>query len=246
MSDTTDDASGSAFRRAKPAPAGRPSRLADGEPAEGSRDDILRVALEEFSRSGLSGARVDAIAERTRTSKRMIYYHFGSKQGLYLAVLEKAYQDIRGFETAQAIPTLPPAEAMRRLVELTFDYDEAHPEFVRLVSIENIHHARHLRSSPTLRALNVSVIDVLRQVLDRGRREGVFRDGVDAIDIHMLISSFCFFRVSNQHTFGAIFDRDLTAPALRTRHKALIVDAVLGYLRPDAPDVVPREPAPIC
>ena len=124
------------------------------------------------------------------------------------------------------------------MVELTFDYDEAHPEFVRLVCIENIHAARHMKGSATLRSLNVSVIDALGRILERGHRDGVFRGGLDPIDIHMLISAFCFFRISNQHTFGVIFDRDLTAPALQARHKALIVEAVLAYLRP-----TPRPPA---
>ena len=224
-------------RRARPAAsAGRPRR--SGADGPGSREDILRVATEEFASAGLSGARVDAIAERTRTSKRMIYYHFGSKEGLYLAVLERAYGAIRSVENAEVFSTREPVEAIRRLVELTFDYDEAHPEFVRLVCIENIHAARHMKGSATLRSLNVSVIDALGRILERGHRDGVFRGGLDPIDIHMLISAFCFFRISNQHTFGVIFDRDLTAPALQARHKALIVEAVLAYLRP-----TPRPPA---
>ncbi len=209
---------------------GRPRRSADD--GLDSREDILRIATEEFARAGLSGARVDAIAERTRTSKRMIYYHFGSKEGLYLAVLERAYGAIREVENAEAFPMRDPVEAIRRLVELTFDYDEAHPEFVRLVAIENIHAARHMKDSLALRSLNVSVINVLGRILERGHRDGVFRGGLDPVDVHMLISAFCFFRISNQHTFGVIFDRDLTSPAARARHKVLIVETVLAYLHP--------------
>jgi AcrR family transcriptional regulator len=219
------------MKRKKKAAAGRPRRIEGDEPSLQSRDDILRVATQEFARSGLSGARVDAIAERTRTSKRMIYYYFGSKEALYLAVLEKAYADIRGFESAHAISELPPEAAMRYLIELTFDYDESHPDFIRLVSIENIHRAKHIKSSAAFRSLNNSVIEVLREILDRGRRQGVFRKTVDAVDVHMLISSFCFFRISNQYTFGVAFGRDLAAPETRARHKALIVEAVLRLLR---------------
>ena len=219
------------MKRKKKAAAGRPRRIGDDKTSLHSRDDILRVATDEFARSGLSGARVDAIAERTRTSKRMIYYHFGSKEALYLAVLEKAYADIRSFEKAHAISALPPEAALRYLIELTFDYDEAHPDFIRLVSIENIHRAKHMKSSAAIRSLNISVIDVLRDILDRGRRQGVFHGAVDAIDVHMLISSFCFFRISNQYTFGVAFGRDLTAPETRQRHKALIVEAVLRLLK---------------
>jgi AcrR family transcriptional regulator len=219
------------MRRKKKAAAGRPRRIGGGETSLQSRDDILRVATEVFARSGLSGARVDAIAERTLTSKRMIYYHFGSKEGLYLAVLEKAYGDIRSFESAHAFSTLPPEAGMRYLIELTFDYDESHPDFIRLVSIENIHRAKHIKGSAAFRALNNSVIDVLRDILDRGQRQGVFRGNVDAIDVHMLISSFCFFRISNQYTFGVAFGRDLAAPDIRARHKAIIVEAVLRFLK---------------
>ena len=209
--------------------AGRPRRSADD--TLGSREDILRVATEEFAKAGLSGARVDAIAERTRTSKRMIYYHFGSKEGLYLAVLERAYGAIRSVENAEIFPLREPVEAIRRLVELTFDYDEAHPEFVRLVSIENIHAARHMKGSAALRSLNVSVIDTLGRILERGHRDGVFRGGLDPVEVHMLISAFCFFRVSNQDSFGVIFDLELTTGEARVRHKALIVEAVLAYLQ---------------
>jgi AcrR family transcriptional regulator len=222
---------GTVMKRKKKAAAGRPRRIGGEHTALRSRDDILRVATAEFARSGLSGARVDAIAERTRTSKRMIYYHFGSKEALYLAVLEKAYADIRSFESAHALSALPPEAAMRYLIELTFDYDESHPDFIRLVSIENIHRAKHIKSSAALRSLNNSVIDVLRDILDRGRRQGVFRGAVDAIDVHMLISAFCFFRISNQYTFGVAFGRDLAAPETRARHKALIVEAVLRFLK---------------
>jgi AcrR family transcriptional regulator len=231
------------MKRKKKAAPGRPRRIKGGETSLQSRDDILRVATQEFARSGLSGARVDAIANHTRTSKRMIYYHFGSKEGLYLAVLEKAYADIRSFESAHAISALPPEAAMRCLIELTFDYDESHPDFIRLVSIENIHRAKHMKSSAAIRSLNISVIDVLRDILDRGRRQGVFRGAIDAIDVHMLISSFCFFRISNQYTFGVVFGRDLAAPEIRARHKAMIVEAVLRFLKSEPPAAEERTSA---
>ena len=197
---------------------------------ERTRRDILAVAREEFAAHGLSGARVDAIAARTRTTKRMIYYYFGSKEGLYLAVLEQAYSAIRTVEQGLALERLPPAEGIRRLVEFTFDYHEAHPDFVRLVSIENIHHGRYLARSEAIRTLNIPLIEALGALLARGRQEGVFRADVGAVDLHMLISAFCFYRVSNRHTFGALFDRDLSAPEARERHKEMIADAVLCLL----------------
>jgi AcrR family transcriptional regulator len=203
--------------------------------AERSREDILAIATEEFAVNGLSGARVDQIAERTRTSKRMIYYYYGDKEGLYQAVLEKAYSDIRTLEESSHLPDLKPREAMRRLIELTFDYDETHPQFISLVSVENIHQARHLAKLKTIKDMNASVIRTLADILERGRKEGVFRSDLSPVDVHLLISAFCFFRVSNRHTFGAIFDKDLSDPKLRKRHKKMIVEAVerLLEVRPD-------------
>lgn len=198
---------------------------------ERTKEDILVVATEEFATHGLAGARVDAIAERTRTSKRMIYYYFGGKEGLYLSVLERAYRKIRTLEEDLKLASLSPEEAMRTLISTTFDHDEANPDFVRLVSIENIHRAAHMMRSEAIRDLNVSVIETIAGILERGQAEGVFTRRADPIDVHMLISAFCFFRVSNRHTFGMIFRRDLSEPETMTRHKGMIADAVINYLR---------------
>lgn len=198
---------------------------------ERTKADILAVATEEFAANGLSGARVDAIAERTRTSKRMIYYYFGSKEGLYLAVLEKAYADIRGVESQLRLEALGPEDALRRLIDETFEYDDSHAEFVRLVSIENIHRGKHLAEAPSIRQINLRIIDLIAGILERGRAEGLFRGDIDAVDVHMMISAFCFFRVANRHTFGEIFRVDLTEPERRERHKAMIADAVIALLR---------------
>jgi AcrR family transcriptional regulator len=199
---------------------------------ERTRQDILGVAREEFAEHGLSGARVDAIAARTRTTKRMIYYYFGSKEGLYLAVLERAYAEIRTAEAALKLETLPPVEAIRRMVAFTFDYQEAHPDFIRLVSIENIHHGRFLAQSEAIRAVNATVIETLAAILKRGREAGVFRGDLTPEDLHMMISAFCFFRVSNRHSFGTLFQQDLASPELREKHKAMITKAILGLLAP--------------
>lgn len=203
---------------------------------EKTKEDILNVATEEFSAFGLSGGRVDSIAEKTRTSKRMIYYYFGSKEGLYLAVLERAYRKIRSLEADLELADLPPIEALRTLIATTFDHDEKNPDFVRLVSIENIHHAAHMKRSSEIGELNLSVVRTIDEILDRGRREGVFHIDIDAVDLHMLISAFCFFRVSNRYTFGTIFHCDLSEPGLYNRHKQMIADAVIAYAtRPPKP-----------
>ncbi len=224
-----------AKRSSATSPGETPEVLSD---AERTKADIVAVAMEEFAENGLAGARVDAIADRTRTSKRMIYYYFSSKEGLYRAVLEQAYNGIRTRETQTHLRDLPPREALRRLVEITFDYDEGHHGFIRLIAVENIHYAEHLKKLTSIRGINVSAIDTVEDILARGRAAGIFRADINAFDLHLLISSFCFFRVSNRHTVGAIFKRDLSEPRTLARHKRLIVETVerLVLLKPAPAD----------
>jgi AcrR family transcriptional regulator len=202
--------------------------------AERTRNEILEVATREFAANGYAGARVDDMAERMRTTKRMIYYYFGGKEQLYIAVLERAYTAIRKAEREVDVDGLDPETAVRRIAELTFDHHESHPEFIRLVSIENIHHAEHMRRSRAIAELGSPAIDLLGSILERGRAEGVFRRDVDAVDVHMMISAFCVFRVANRHTFRTLFDRDLAEPALRDRYRTMIGDMVVDYLRSDS------------
>ena len=196
-----------------------------------TRAEILDVATSEFAEHGYSGARVDVIAAKTRTTKRMLYYYFASKAGLYTAVLERAYAEIREREQEVDVEGLDPVAAIRRLAELTFDHHESHPDFIRLVSIENIHRAEHMAGSESLANLNTPAIEVIARILERGRADGTFRREVDAVDVHMMISAFCFFRVANQHTFGTIFGRDLMAGELRERYRGMLGDMVVEYLR---------------
>ena len=198
--------------------------------SDAARSNILAVATEEFAANGLSGARVDAIAEKTLTSKRMIYYYFGSKEGLYVAALEQAYAGIRSLDSGLRFDALPPLEAMRRLVEITFDYQDAHPDFIRLVAIENIHRAEHLKRSESIRAINDTAIGGVAGILKRGQESGLFRNDIQAVDVHLMISALCFFRVSNRATFSAIFDVDFSSDDTRRRHREMTVEAVLRLL----------------
>jgi AcrR family transcriptional regulator len=207
------------------------ARVARKNDPDGTKENILEVATAEFVDAGFSGARVDAIAEKTKTSKRMLYYYFGSKEGLYLAVLERAYAKIRALESRLHLEDLAPEEAMRSLIRNTFDHDDANPDFVQLVSIENIHRAEHLRNSDVLRRTNSGVIDIIAGILERGETSGVFKRKVDPVDLHQMISAECFFRVSNRHTFGAIFNRDLMADDLKVRHRQMVADMILAYLK---------------
>ena len=219
---------------ARAAPAGGRSA---GKAASRTNDpertmaDILEVATREFADKGLAGARIDAIAEAMRTSKRMIYYYFGSKEGLYLAVLEAAYRGIRTIEAGAHLDDLAPEDALRRLVGHTVDYQWAHPEFVRLVQSENIHRARYLAQSESIRTLNVPAIDGLRRVLDRGQKAGAFRAGIDPVDLHMSISALSAFNVANRHTFGLIFQRDLEAPGVLVARRDSIIEMIVRFVR---------------
>jgi AcrR family transcriptional regulator len=199
--------------------------------ADRTRAEILQVAQREFARRGYAGARVDEIAELMRTTKRMIYYYFGSKEKLYVAVLEKAYFEVRAAERAVDVEHLAPVEAIRTLAELTFDHHDRHRDFIKLVAIENIHEGRHIRTSEALANLGTPVLDVISRILEAGRAGGDFVTEADAVDVHMMISAFCFFRVANQHTFGALFGRDMTAPEHRDRLRAMVGEMVVSYLR---------------
>jgi AcrR family transcriptional regulator len=162
----------------------------------------------------------------------MIYYYFGSKAQLYGEVMEEAYGGMRDVERGLQLEHLPPLDAVRRLVEVTFDYHAAHPDYVRLISVENIHGARHIAGSAPIARRNAAVIEIVRTLLERGERTGDFRAGVDPVNLHLLISSLCFYRVSNRHTWAAIFGRDLQAPEHASAQRTMITEAVLAYLQP--------------
>jgi len=193
--------------------------------------NILEVAIAEFAEKGLAGARIDEIAAATHTSKRMIYYYFDSKEGLYLAALEESYRRMRAIEGEQNLDSLEPMAALRRLVEFTFDHHFSHESYIRLVISENMNRGQFLAQSTSIQQLNVPAISAIQKLYERGLASGVFRPGLDPIDIHASISALTFFNVSNRHTFGLIFKRDLRDPVVAAQRRASIVDMVERYLR---------------
>jgi len=195
-----------------------------------TQNEILEVATREFAERGYSGGRVDEIAAQTRTTKRMIYYYFGGKEGLFVAVLQRAYARIRALEQQVDVDHLDPESAIRRVAELTFDHHESHPDFIRLVSIENTHRAEHLAKLDGMATLNNPAVTVLEEILTRGYDTGVFRRQVEPLDLHMLISSFCVFRVANRYTFRSIFGRDMMSKRLRQRYRKMVGDMAVSYL----------------
>jgi AcrR family transcriptional regulator len=212
--------------KAKPRTAGQ------RDPAR-TRTAILDAATLEFTAKGLTGARVDTIASRSGVNKRMIYHYFGDKEGLYLAVLEETYSAIRMAEVDLHLAEHEPVAGIRELIEFTWAYFIAHPEFLSLLASENMHRAKFLRQSERIRALHSPLVDTISQLLQRGEKSGVFRRGVDPVQLYISIASLGFFYMANRYTLSTIFARDLVTPdALRARGNH-IVDVVLAYLAPE-------------
>ncbi|MCC7045672.1 MAG: TetR family transcriptional regulator [Alphaproteobacteria bacterium] len=198
---------------------------------ERTRERILEAATAEFAASGLGGARVDAIAHRAAVNKRMIYHYFGSKEDLFLAVMERTYEHIRRRESELNLAAMAPVAAMRKLVKFTFNYFSENPHFVTLLNSENLHRARHIRRSARVEAINSPVVSALSRLLARGRAEGVFRAGVDPIQLYISVAGVCYFYFSNVHTLSTIFARDLLASEALAERERHVTDVILGYLR---------------
>ena len=218
------DARGTPPRKARRAPV----RMQD---PNGTRRNILEIATDEFANKGYSGARVDDIAARTSTSKRMIYYYFGDKQRLFIAVLEQAYARIRQIEAALDLAHVEPETALRTMVGFTFDYQNANEAFIRLVMVENIHHGVHLARSGAIEGLNSPVIAILHDLCQRGQQEGLFRNDIDEVDLHMSISALCFFNVANRATFSRIFNRAMGTPEALARRREIVIDTIMRYVK---------------
>ena len=211
-------------------PAGAGGRTRD---AARTKAEILDVATQEFARAGYDGARVDEIAARPRATTRMIYYYFGGNKQHFAAVLKRAYSVIRQAEQEPDVDHLAPVAAVRRLAEVTFDHYAAHPDVIRLPGTETIHGARHIAAPQELGTIGSPALEVTVRILAAGRASGLFTADVDAVDLHALISSFCFSRVANRHTFGSLFGRDLLAADLRAHSRRMLGDMVIAYLTTD-------------
>ena len=212
-------------------PARQDKRRNHRRDPERNQERILKAATEEFARFGLGGARVDRIAARAGANKRMLYYYFGNKDDLFLAVLEASYAAIRSAERELRLEDLEPRAAMRRLVEFTWNYYLAHPEFLTLLNSENLHRARHVRRSRKIVAMHSPFAAMIKQVLERGARGGVFRRGVDPVQLYVSIAALGYFYLSNRYTLSAIFQRELLAPGNRKARLKHMIELVLGYLR---------------
>lgn len=225
----------SSARKPTPVPA-QPPAARGAAPlsarAAATRQRILDAALVEFAEKGLAGSRVDEIAARAGANKRMLYAHFGSKEELWLTVLERAYAAKREEERNLSVDSLPPEEAMARLVSFNLRYTSRHPEFVALLNEENLYRAAYLKRSEQVPALYSPMLEALRSVLTRGAAAGVFRAGVEPMQLYITIVALGHFYVANRHTLSTIFGTALDTEAAIAAREAHIADVVLGYLRP--------------
>ncbi|WP_324021264.1 TetR family transcriptional regulator [Pantoea sp. JZ29] len=197
---------------------------------EGLKKRILASALTTFAEFGMQGARLEQIAENAQTTKRMVVYHFGNKEQLYIDALEQVYQQIREHETGLNLASLAPEQAIIKLVEASFDYHVSHPDFVRLICMENLSRGRYISQSARLSQLNRSALDLLDDILSRGQQQGLFIKEIETLDVHRLISSICVHQVSNRFTFNTLFSRDKNEDEIISRNRQLAVTATLRYI----------------
>ena len=200
-----------------------------------NRSSLLMAASQEFASRGLQGARLEEIAREANITRAMIYYYFGGREGLYLAALEEAYRDIRASERAIDLTGLGPVDAMRRLAQFRIDYYVENPLIVALLAIENQHKAEYLKNSKEISARAGISLEPLGAILQQGQAQGIFRPGIDVVELHQIMVSMGMFNVSNQHTFGAIFARELCSPEQLARTRKLACEVVLGFLAPVQP-----------
>jgi AcrR family transcriptional regulator len=211
--------------------AGRSAAMRKPKAPEANRARIVEAAIDEFASRGFKGASMDAIAARTHTTRALINYYFGSKEKLYIAVLEQVYSEIRDAESNLDLDHLAPIDAVRRIVEFTYNYYVEHEGFVRLVVAENQERGRHLRKSRTMRTLNRPIIDRLAGVIVRGQVEGLFARDIDPVEVHKAIAALGMFNVTNQYTFGAIFQREMGAKGDLRARRETVSKVILSYLQ---------------
>jgi TetR/AcrR family transcriptional regulator len=193
---------------------------------------ILAAATREFAAHGFGGGRVDRISERAGVNKRMIYHHYGSKQGLYLAVLEEAYRRARSSEQELNLEALSPREAMIHLIEFTFDSFVNDRTFIKLLNDENLHKAVHVKQSKRIAEMHSPLLAIMRRILVRGAEQGVFRSDIDPMQTWISIAAVSYFYFSNIYTLSTIFRQDFDSRASRAARRRHVVDVILSYLKP--------------
>jgi AcrR family transcriptional regulator len=215
---------------AMPGACGKPQKARPRD-ADLTRKRILDAATVEFARKGLGGARVDEIALRSKSNKRMIYHYFGSKEELFKAVIEAAYVGIRSAEQKLNLDELDPEEAIATLVRFTWTYYLQHPEFLTLVNSENLHRAKHLKSSEVIRSVSGKFVQMVKSILDRGVAKGMFREGIDPVQLNITIAAIGYYYLTNRFTGSIVFERDLMAPENLDARLQFNLDTILRLVK---------------
>jgi AcrR family transcriptional regulator len=201
---------------------------------EGMRQRILDAARVEFAKRGSEGARIERIARAAKANKRMLYYHVGNKDALYLAVLENAYEHIRAAERKLNLEALAPAAAIARLIRFTWDYFIENPEFMALLNNENMLRAKHLKRSKKVKEMHSPFVSLLADILRKGAASGELRANVDPVQLYITIAGLSYFYLSNNATLSTIFGRDLMSVDAKELRLAHMTDLVISALRPGA------------
>jgi AcrR family transcriptional regulator len=209
--------------------------------AEATKARILAAAKREFAKNGLAGARVDQIADKAKANKRMIYHYFGSKEELFQTVVEAAYVDIRTAEQKLDLESLPPCDALEKLIRFTWDYYLKNPEFITLVNSENLHRARHLKKSEVIKVVSRRFVDMVGGLLDRGVADRVFRPGIDPVQLNITIAAIGYYYLTNRFTGSILFERDFMAPAALEERLCFNMETVMRLVCQPGVDCRPNE-----
>jgi TetR/AcrR family transcriptional regulator len=212
-------------------PARAKAKLHPVRDAERTKRALIDAAEIEFAAKGLAGARVDVIAEEAAANKRMLYYYFGSKDDLYVAVLERAYGAMREREKELKLTDLEPLEAIRKLVEFKFDYYVENPRIISLLAAENMNGGKYLKRSRRLRAMHLTLVDMLCEILTTGESQGAIKPGIDPFQLYVSMSALSYFYFSNSATLSTGFGRDLTSDSERKTRREHAVEVTISYVK---------------
>ncbi|MBL0375183.1 TetR family transcriptional regulator [Rhizobium sp. KVB221] len=201
--------------------------------AEATQKRIMAAAKKEFARNGLGGARVDVIAEQAKANKRMIYHYFESKETLFQRVLEEAYSDIRSAEQKLQLDHLDARSALEKLVRFTWKYYLDNPEFITLVNSENLHKAKHLKKSELIHTMSRRFVSMVGELLERGVKEGVFRDGIDPVQLNITIAAINYYYLTNRFTGSIVFERNLMAPEALEERLTFNIETIMRLVCKD-------------
>lgn len=204
-----------------------------------TKESILQAATFEFCRNGLGGARVDAIAARAKANMRLLYHYFGDKNGLYLAALEHVYTEIRAAEQQLNLDSLDPATALQELIDFTFTFFQNHQDYIAMINTENLQRGKYLRKSRKIATLTMPLVSNIENILRRGAAAGIFRGGIDPIQLYVTITAFSYFHVSNRHTLSLMFDKDLSDPQWLADRRMHTHDVIATWLM--APEALRKD-----